>query len=323
MYKNKIDKKHSTINIIKSKVLYDLSNFHKLHAGNDFLIPDVLKYEYIKNPDNYGNLIYYSYKESVIGTLGAIAFSLNNNMKTLMLERVLVDKCYWGLGIFQELENYILRLANDKDVQIIWGLTPIPKTFKRVGYEIYDCLIDLELVCSKNLDFTHTHKLKVEIVNNNSMYRYKNYHKKEEGDDRILKYSKAKLSWLVYKNNFVRRYCAYFYIDGSIIGFCILRITRLNILRVDELILNNLNILPEVVNFFLKEANFHNLYSIRFYCNNHNDRLNKLIYAMKSLGFKNNPFKAKLIVKTVNKDIKFNYKDLSITGIWSPPYWAG
>ncbi len=314
-------KTHILKNFREYKNLYC---FYKEIGGNENLTDDVLRYEYSDNPDR-GNLIYATQQSRIIGAIGTIGFQLLKDglpLKSTLLDRVLIARWFWGKDLFKKLEEIAFNIAHNNEVHFLWGLTPVPKSFVKLGYTTHTAisLLILEniqlishIVAIENIQIKYGFDDDIVTLNQKISDAYP--------DQYFLCCNQKKYNWLVSNNKHLDRYCVRIYRNSDLIAFIILRIEKWrDTLSIEALMINDNENIETVAHIARNEAIKNNLPKISITLNSKNILLKRVEDIFLSLGFKSFPYNANLITKAVNKDI--HVAQLYLTGIWAPPYWA-
>lgn len=294
--------------------------------GRDLNITQsLLTNEYHLNPDKYGFFLCAYANHEVIGTLGNIGFDLYQNghsVNSLMLDRVLINRAYWGKDVFHHLmQASYARIDTLTEQGFFWGLTPVPKSFVRIGFKVFDCVIssvlnlttqNLHIPTDTNIALKNDYNLTIEECIKLQSSRNKNMI--------FLNYSLPKYHWFVSEPEAYQREITCFYRGDENLGFCIIRYTNTCIAIIDDIhFLHNEYIEPILLLIIQKLTN-KRCKELRFIANKTNELLQKVFIVLEKLGGFSSRYPAQLIVKSFQEN-DLTPEKFYFTRLWSPPHW--
>jgi len=136
---------------IREAVINDIEDIVILHRKNlsDARTDEVWRWEYFNRERESAFLFVISDDSELIGTQGILPYLLNIRGQTILSgksESTLIDKKKNGHNFFINLFNKTIAEANSKQIEIIWGITSLPKIFKLLfGFETSSCISSLVL----------------------------------------------------------------------------------------------------------------------------------------------------------------------------------
>jgi hypothetical protein len=292
--------------------------------GNDLnLTQAVLINEYLNNSDSYGSFIYLMDHDEVVGGLGNIAFDLlkaGQIHNTLMLDRVLVSKPYWGKKVFDRLISESDKLSKSLSRNgFFWGVTPVPKSFVRIGYHAYNTLREYTLALE-------LFDCKLNNTNINLVYNYSDdiqsyllARSVRHYDTYFLMYSQQKYSWFVSEKDLLKRKMLRFYYQEKMIGFAVTRIASKNTMAIDDIYIDE-DFFPPVLKFIVSEVKKSGYKKINIIVNTANEVLSALLAKFIFFGFDEINYNGQLVVKSFDGS-PLTAEQLHWTRMWGPPNW--
>ncbi|MGC1854676.1 MAG: hypothetical protein WA659_04810 [Candidatus Aquirickettsiella sp.] len=293
-------------------------------VGNDLnLTQAVLINEYLNNSDSYGSFIYLMDNDEVVGGLGNIAFDLlkaGQTHNTLMLDRVLVSKPYWGKKVFDKLisESDALTKSLSRN-GFFWGVTPVPKSFVRIGYHSYNTLREYTLALetfdcelnNKNISLIYNYSDDIRsYLLARSIQHYETY---------FLMYSQQKYFWFVSEKDLLQRKMLRFYYQKKMIGFAVTRIASKNTIIIDDIHIDEEFVLP-APHLIVNEVKNSGYKKINIIVNTANEVLSALLTKFLQCGFDEINYKGQLVVKSFDGS-PLSAEQLHLTRMWAPPNW--
>tara|TARA_B100000683_G_scaffold85894_1_gene84780 strand:- start:326 stop:1372 length:1047 start_codon:yes stop_codon:yes gene_type:complete len=290
-------------------------------------------------------------KNQILGTQSLIPISLLTNkycLKSTKSEVSYIDQSLRGKGYFKTILNECINDAKNKDISLVWALTPATKPYRKIGFNcftdfIFRCTINTEKPKWENIQsilkylykwtFYHYFKLILLLRNpsiNIELKSAKNNKKdlrnlqlkmnQEFGDCVQFELSERNLNWRIRTNPIIKYDELLFYAKSEIIGYAILckheNITYISCLQAKSKVL-----LERVIHKIFQQSSL----GMICYLGNKENLFNETVqnifnsYGGKSFLQKDTPFVYKLIED--DSPLFSNYlnskKNWLINGLWT------